>query len=386
MSTTYVCLSCGEIRHSLSVPCQNCAYTPATEDDLVDSILASTDFLSSEQLTHISTQVRNGTQIRFPQEVRDAAKRALQSARDQYQPQRLLTSRKIIAGIAIALGLVILWLWHGAWPNYQYAQWADTVPSYETFLDEHGTSEYGAAARERLRILREDDVWSEAVEKDDLAEYRKYLRVYDDGKYRDEAYRRINKISEIRWASLRHSRSVADLREFLSKFPESDRASDAAGRIEVLYRDLEWVKEQDSIDIYKRFLEIFPNHRERGWIEGRIVDLEVDAIASGEHGELPPVDPVAPRVGATHAVVRIQNATGHQLVVRYSGSKSTKMLIEEGGNSRIRLPVGEYRVAASVDTAGVSNYYGVDQLKGGAYEIRFYIETSYSPTFRRRRR
>ena len=119
----------------------------------------------------------------------------------------------------------------------------------------------------------------------------------------------------------------------------------------------------------------FPNHPKRKWIEKRIIDLEVQAIAAGEHGELPRAQPLAS--GGTINTVEVKNNTGYELTVRYSGPSSKKLVIPKGETQSVTLPKGNYKVAASVNAHHVTNYYGTDSMQGGQYSSSFRITTSY---------
>jgi hypothetical protein len=135
------------------------------------------------------------------------------------------------------------------------------------------------------------------------------------------------------------------------------------------------VKEQDKIPHYQRFLSRNTGHPQRAWMEKRIIDLEVDAIAAGEHGTLPKAETAGDAAATGPAGVEIENGTGYELTVRYSGGESKKVVIPSGGNESFELPNGAYRVAASVNAARVNNYYGKEDFSGGRYTIRYFIKS-----------
>jgi hypothetical protein len=135
------------------------------------------------------------------------------------------------------------------------------------------------------------------------------------------------------------------------------------------------VKEQDKIPHYQRFIARNPTHPQRAWMEKRIIDLEVDAIAAGEHGELPKADAVGDASTAGPAAVEIDNGTGYELTVRYSGGESKRVVVPVGRKQSFQLPNGSYRVAASVNAARVRNYYGKEDFSGGRYTIRYFIKS-----------
>ena len=54
---------------------------------------------------------------------------------------------------------------------------------------------------------------------------------------------------------------------------------------------------------------------------------------------------------------------------------SKRLVINAGGTKSVRLKNGQYRVAASVSAANVSNYAGSENLNGGSYNVDYYIST-----------
>jgi hypothetical protein len=150
---------------------------------------------------------------------------------------------------------------------------------------------------------------------------------------------------------------------------------EAETRVQELFDDWDWVREQDSLEHYQRFVARFPAHPQRKWIDKRIIDLEVKEIAAGKYGEMPRSQPLS--FGGTTAEVKVDNQTGYELTVRYSGPDSKKLVIPKGATGTVSLPPGDYQTAASVTAAHVRNYYGKDSMRGGQYSARFYIETGY---------
>ena len=74
----------------------------------------------------------------------------------------------------------------------------------------------------------------------------------------------------------------------------------------------------------------------------------------------------------------MNNKTGYELSVRYSGPESKKLVIPTGSIKSIILPPGEYQVAATVTARNVRNYFGRDKIQGGSYSSEFYIKSEYS--------
>ncbi len=283
------------------------------------------------------------------------------------------------AALAAVIALIIFGF--QSWPQYQWAAFRDTVPAYERFIAKHPSSSYAASARERVRILSEDTVWKEAQGSGDIDKLRRYLQVYPDGKYAAQAKSQCAALADLQWEPLVASRSESAIRQFLKDFPETTRASEAEKRIQQLYDDYAWVREQNTIEAYKRYLERHPQSANRADIEKKIIDLEVAAIDKGDHGMLPQAEPVSSDDSNPYAEVTLENGTAYELTVRYSGPDSQKVVIPAGATKSLSLKVGTYTVAASVSASNVSNFAGVETMRGGLYKSRFYIQTGSTPSF-----
>ena len=396
------------------------------DDELALSFMLTDQFLPKEKLAEASRLIKSGQQIELPPQIRTAVLAAIQSARTQQaRVQKGLSLRGwgILAGIA-----AILFLLFHPWSHYQWSSFQDSVRSYEGFVNRFPSSDYADSAKERIRVLREPEVWSQAKETDQIEALRGYVRVYPDGKHLDDAKKRVTELADAQWKLISDTesksevlkflrgypettktseaearivtiadgqwrkiaagRSVPAINKFLGDYPETSMRSEAEQRIQELYNDWNWVREQDSLDHYQRFTARNPNHPERRWIEKRIIDLEVKEIAAGEYGEMPRAQPLS--YGGSTVEVEVENSTGYELTVRYSGPDSKKLVIPKGTTQKVSLPPGDYKVAASVTAANVSNYSGTDTMRGGQYSSSFYIESGFGgfsiPTYRPKRR
>jgi hypothetical protein len=275
---------------------------------------------------------------------------------------------KILAGLAVLLGVIV-----HPFPHYYWTRWNDTAESYEGFVKRFPSSRHSSPARERIRILREPEVWSAAQAGDEIEALLTYIKVYPDGKHLEEAKTRVEELADAQWTVISGSRSLAEITNFLNSYPATRRSADAEARIQELFNEWEWVREQDSLDHYERFSSRNPSHPQREWILERIIDLEVKQIAAGEHINIPTVKPLS--VGGFFATVQVQNETGYVLTVWYSGPKSQKFVIPKGGAKLVFLRPGMYQVAASVSAGNVKNYYGTSTMHEGHYSSSYYIDS-----------
>ena len=445
-----VCYKCGETKSSPMGVCSSCGSAPSSHDDRELSHLLTQGCIPRHQLEAAANRLRSGKRISLSSgvgtEVFGSKKRAINGKARNYTA---------IKWAAVGLGVLAFILIFHPWPNFQWASSQNEVSAYEGFVVRFPSSDYVDTAKDRIRLLKDDEVWKDATEPRDIKKLRKYRRVYPDGKHayqvnivieeiadeewelasstiekstvrwflkqypetskrkealariveiadlnwrrvatteskevilqflkdnpettrRAEAKRRIREIADQKWYKISKTRSKYLILKYLRDNPETSRKSFAMARISELQDDWEWVREQDTIEDYQVFSKRFPNHRNIGWINKRIIDLEVKAIASGKHGKLPPAQPV--RRGGTYVKVTIENKTQYTLTVRYSGPSSRKIVIIAGDTRSLSLSPGEYGVAASVSAANVTNYYGRNTMSAGTYSSNFYIQTRF---------
>lgn len=242
------------------------------------------------------------------------------------------------------------------------------------FLEDNPETTKSSEAKARI-IEIVDAKWESISNTDSKEEIIRFLEDYPETTKSSEAKSRMVAIADAQWLKIASGRSVGAINGFLNDFPETSMRHAAEQRIQELYDDFEWVREQDLLKFYKRFLNRHPNHPHKTWIEKRIIDLEVKEIAAGDYGVLPPAQPI--QLGGRNAIVQVNNKTGYELSVRYSGPESKKLVIPTGVIKSISLPPGEYQVAATVTARNVRNYFGRDKIQGGSYSSEFYIKSEY---------
>ncbi len=229
-------------------------------------------------------------------------------------------------------------------------------------------------------LLKEliEEAWQKAAATRLKPAIQEYLTKYPDAPPQTAAAARalIVELADETWKRIAPSRSESEIRDFLKDHPETTQKAAAEARVEELFNDWSWVREQDSLESYKRFLDRFPDHAEREWIERRIIDLEVKQIAEGKYGDLPQAE--TRMVGGNESKIEVRNDTQYELTVRYSGPLSQKLVIPARETRHANLRPGEYKVAASVAAADVRNYYGTQTMEGGLYNSNFFIHYEYN--------
>lgn len=340
----------------------------------------------------------------------DRKARSRSSRRPRSGRSNILT-RFILAGFGLCLLLGVFY-WLSPWGAFQRATKRDTPSAYQTFLKQHAGSPYASEARERWAELeykalapeasnetlrefsetwkgteagatawqklqdRAEDEWERIKLSEDSEALRGFTHEYlGTGPARRAKLRIKELLPKTEWKKIAGTRSISELEDFRKSFPTAKESNLADQRIDELCSDYDWVRSADRIDLYKRYLELSPATPHRVAIEKRIIDLEVAAIVSGDHGILPPATRTGYASGAT-AVITIENATSHTLTIRYSGPDSRRVNITSRGTEKVSLSPGRYRVAATVSSPGVTPYAGSENLQGGTYSSQYYIRTT----------
>lgn len=129
-------------------------------------------------------------------------------------------------------------------------------------------------------------------------------------------------------------------------------------------------------DAYEKYIAMYPNGAHTAEATRRIIDLDVDDIFKHDHGDLPGMKQVETDDDSPTCVIMIENNTQYILTVFYSGPDSKKVLVGPYGKGSVTLPVGHYKIAASVPPANIRPYAGSGNLSGGRYETGYWIATS----------
>lgn len=131
----------------------------------------------------------------------------------------------------------------------------------------------------------------------------------------------------------------------------------------------------NTVASYNKYLSFHPSGSHSGLANKRAIDLEVDSILAGEHGDLTSMDKSFSGRGST-STVSVTNDTQYTLTLLYSGSTSKRLVLKPHSSQTITLPNGSYRIAASVNAGGVRSYAGTESLTGGGYDVSYYISTT----------
>lgn len=170
--------------------------------------------------------------------------------------------------------------------------------------------------------------------------------------------------------------------EKYQKAVPTDYLRDSQDRIEAIDNQ-EWNTESKAwakasalgtLSGYYKYINMYTNGSHSSVANKKIIDMEVDNVMAGEHGELPSMDQTAYGYGPTSSI-SVYNNTSYTLTLSYSGPDSKRISISPHNRRSITLKNGSYRCVASVDGGGVSNHAGTESLNGGSYEVEYYIST-----------
>jgi len=182
-----------------------------------------------------------------------------------------------------------------------------------------------------------------------------------------------------RWNSLRESRDDVALLDFAEKYSDFEYARLAKLRAEGLYDDYSFVKEKDTVDAYQKYLTRNPGGQYSAAASKRIIDLEVEEVAKGDHGKLSA--PHRSYVGydgyGSVAKITLKNSTAYTIEVMYSGAThSYKRSIDSHGSTILSVAPGSYKVVVQARGSDVRPFYGENDLKAGEYSEEFYIQST----------
>ena len=115
---------------------------------------------------------------------------------------------------------------HDRWAN---AQQADSIQSYERFLQMHPESQYTQEVHTRLNTLRLERDWREIQNSDSIEEYETFLERYRDSRYSEQARFRLQHLRQelAVWKSVAKRGSLDAYKDFLQRYPNNSYAVNA---------------------------------------------------------------------------------------------------------------------------------------------------------------
>jgi hypothetical protein len=184
-----------------------------------------------------------------------------------------------------------------------------------------------------------------------------------------------NRVEEL----INKAKSIQELEDYLNQNKINEHSDLANNKINELKEN----KEQEAYasalknktsDEWKKFLDTYPNHKNKNDIEKEIIKLEVTEIFNGDYGEIPTSQLLGSK-NNSQSVIDIENKTRYTLTLRYFGPTVEKISIPPYGKQTLKLKSGVYKIAASVNASNVRNFAGTENLFG-EYSSGYYISSS----------
>lgn len=263
----------------------------------------------------------------------------------------------------------------------------NSIEGYQNFLKTHPNSSYTQQANREMNKIKDTNAWRIASSKNSISAFEDYLIQFPSGLFSTDARTKIKIIEEEKYILPAWNRALSQntyqgYMSFYRLYPNSSYASQAKYKAEG-FENTDWYKarNQNTIAGYNSFISKYPSSDRAEEARKNIIDLEVENIFRGEHGYLPPMNKISSygygQSKPTTNTIEIYNDTAYELTVWYSGSTSKKIVLNPRRSTTFTLPNGPYKVAASVKASNVTKYAGNENLTGGSYESKFYIESRY---------
>ncbi len=180
-----------------------------------------------------------------------------------------------------------------------------------------------------------------------------------------------------KWESSTSEKSIESYESYISAYPNGKYLHEARIEISNLIKANEETEYQYALSstvssTIRDFILKYPNNKNVARLRKKMIQMEVDEIFEDRNtGQLPTFER-SNFNNSPNSSVEIENGTGCNLIVRYSGNDVRMIEIPSGATKSVNLSSGSYRIAAS---ACGSNYAGTEILQG-SYTSRYYIVTS----------
>jgi hypothetical protein len=120
--------------------------------------------------------------------------------------------------------------------DWNKATAANTLQSYETFLQEHPHSKYADNAQGRILALRDEQAWSAAQATHTIAAYNAYLNAWSGGVHVSDVPYQITALQRAAaWKELQNDPSAASLQAFLVVYPQGRESNEARAKLKDFY-------------------------------------------------------------------------------------------------------------------------------------------------------
>ena len=120
--------------------------------------------------------------------------------------------------------------------DWHKATLANTIASYQTFLQEHPHNKHADNARGRILALRDEQAWSAALASNTIAAYDGYLKAWSGGVHVSDVPYQITALQRAAaWKTLQNDPSAASLQAFLEVYPQGRESNEARAQLKHFY-------------------------------------------------------------------------------------------------------------------------------------------------------
>lgn len=134
-------------------------------------------------------------------------------------------------------------------------------------------------------------------------------------------------------------------------------------------------KELNTKQSYEKYCAMYPQGAHIGEATIRLIDAKVAEMLRNAHEDLPSIKRTEPDDDSPESTLLIRNHTGYPLTVYCSGAVAKTVVIAPDREATVVLDNGLYKLGASVPPSHIRPYAGQTTLRGGRYEIGFWVVT-----------
>lgn len=262
-----------------------------------------------------------------------------------------------------------------------------SLQAYYSYTIKHAKGRFAEEARDSVN-QKCNRIIGNLESENTIVGWNRLSELIPEPLYRDEYAQMVESklaaLYEIEYDKALKKRTIEGWEEYKSIVPQSNwKYPD--DHIEALKKEQEeakWKSEPTAwraacdggrISDYEKYLKFHPYGTHAKQAEKMVIDLDVEAVFSNEHGTLPPMDKSYGGGSTSH--IEIHNSTSYTITISYSGPSSKRISISPGATCNVSLSNGNYRVAARAVGGGVQPFAGTENLDGGMYEVTYYIRT-----------
>lgn len=294
--------------------------------------------------------------------------------------------------LLVAIGGIVSMCQESQYRLIKNARKTGNIGGYEGYLDRYPNGRYSEEAYEAVLSAWDDielkdfqdiplSITDEGYYKAAINHYNRIYTDYTNPTFREKLHKKMEVKCREQYDKALQLNTLDGWAHYITHAPD-DFLFDAQEKYDKLHEEI-WGTEQsawayacemNTANAYEEYESLYPKGKHFTEAEKRAVSLRVDGIFGRDHGTLPAMNKTGYGGGTTSTVV-VENATSYVLTVYYSGNDGKRLVIQPNGRQSVVLTNGNYRIAASVNSSSVRSYAGTEDLAGGEYSVRYYIQT-----------